>query len=549
VVLVLAVSLFARTGNAASAPDAGLRPLHATHGAGARIVDDLGRTVILRGVNVNGLGEYYQEWPDLPSTLPLTDADFAEIAADGFNVVRLLITWSRLEPSPGAIDTAYLDRIEETVAMAKAHDVYVLLDMHQDAWGPHVDTPDGVMCPPGLTPAVGWDGAPEWATALVGTPLTCTIGGTRELSASAETSFTQFYADLDGVQQHLIDVWTAVAQRFANEPAVAGYDLLNEPNPGMVPGVTDYTLLGLFYGRVIAAIRSVDTAHTIFFEPAVITGPLAVPAPLPVFSNDTNLVYAPHLYNESISILPGTIEDGFANAATAAARYGTPFFSGEWGWFGEGAVDQPFIERYASNEDARMVGGTWWQWKQACGDPHAIGTRGHRPSCAGKSIYSDGLITRAQENVDVLTRAYPRAAPGVLASINAQVATGSVRVTGVADAADVRADLWVPARCGSPIAVGTNIGPSTTADVPGGSRVTVPVVAASAYEITIVCAQSVTSGAIGTTPATGGDDSGALVAAAIVAFALGVRRVRSVRRRRSGARHRPSDRYRWPARC
>ncbi|MEY2468733.1 MAG: endoglycosylceramidase, partial [Actinomycetota bacterium] len=432
VLLAAAVVLseFAPTWHAASAAEPGLRPLHATHGAGARIVDDLGRTVILRGVNVNGLGEYYQEWPDLPSTLPLTDADFAEIAADGFNVVRLLITWSRLEPSSGAIDAAYLDRIAATVAMAKAHDIYVLLDMHQDAWGPHVDTPDGVTCPPGLTPAVGWDGAPEWATALVGTPLTCTIGGTRELSASAETSFTQFYADLDGVQQHLLDVWTAVARRFANEPAVAGYDLLNEPNPGMVPGVTDYTLLGAFYGRVIGAIRSVDAKHAIFFEPAVITGPLAVPAPLPVFSNDTNLVYAPHLYNESISILPGTIEDGFANAATAAARYGTTFFPGEWGWFGDSAAAQPFIERYASNEDAHMVGGTWWQWKQACGDPHAIGSRGHRPSCAGKSIYSDGLVTRAQKNVDVLTRAYPRAAPGTLTSINAPVAGGSPRVTG-----------------------------------------------------------------------------------------------------------------------
>ena len=256
---------------------------------------------------------------------------------------------------------------------------------------------------------------------------------------------------MNGVQTHLIDVWREVARRFANEPAVAGYDLLNEPNPGMTPGVNDYALLGLFYGRVITAIRSVDTNHTIFFEPAVITGPLSVPAPLPIFSNDTNLVYAPHLYNESISILPGSIEQGFANAATAAQRFGTTFFSGEWGWFGSSATDQPFIERYAANEDANLIGGTWWQWKQACGDPHAIGTRGHRPPCAGKSIYSDGLPTRSPGNLAVLTRAYPRAAPGRLMSINATVATGAVRVAGVdARAGDV-ADLWVPARCASPV--------------------------------------------------------------------------------------------------
>ena len=32
------------------------RPLRATSGDGARVVDDLGRTVLLRGVNLNGLG-------------------------------------------------------------------------------------------------------------------------------------------------------------------------------------------------------------------------------------------------------------------------------------------------------------------------------------------------------------------------------------------------------------------------------------------------------------------------------------------------------------
>ncbi len=129
--------------------------LAATRGEGARVVDDLGRTVLLRGVNVNGLGEYYQEHADLPSTLPLTHDDLRQIASHGFDVVRLILSWSRLEPQPGVIDETYLDRIEEVVGWAPDEDVYVLLDMHQDAWGPHVGTPDGVVCPPGLEPRHG----------------------------------------------------------------------------------------------------------------------------------------------------------------------------------------------------------------------------------------------------------------------------------------------------------------------------------------------------------------------------------------------------------
>ncbi len=449
------------------------------------------------------------------------------MAADGFNVVRLIITWSRLEPQPGQINAAYLDRIAATVAQAKAHDIYVLLDMHQDAWGPYVDTPDGVTCPPQTTAAVGWDGAPEWATALVGTPLTCTLGGTRELSTSVQTSFSNFYANVGGVQDHLVSAWRAVAQRFAHEPAVAGYDLLNEPNPGMTPGVNDYALLGLFYGQAIAAIRTVDTTHAVFFEPAVITGPLPTPGPIVISSTDTNLVYAPHLYNESISILPGTIEDGFANAATAASTYGTPFFSGEWGWFGDNAANQPFIERYAQNEDARMIGGTWWQWQQACGDPHAVGRRHNRPSCAGKSVYSDGLVTRSAANVAVLTRPYPRAAPGTLTSINASVQSGALTITGVADKAGAVADLSVPPRCATPVVTGTNIGVSSTTVFGGVRRVAVAVTAIGDYRIVVVCPVAavgpVTTNA-GAIPATGGEEAPALSLTAIAVVLVAARR-------------------------
>ncbi len=522
---------------AAAAPEGPARqvdhPLRATSGDGARVVDDLGRTILLRGVNLNGLGEYHQEHADLPATLPLTERDLAGIAANGFDVVRLLLSWSRLEPTPGQIDTAYLDRIAEVVGWARAHDVYVLLDMHQDAWGPAVVTPDEVTCPPPLEPAVGWDGAPAWATQLAGTVATCRLDQ-RELSVAVQASFSAFFADLGGVQGHLVDTWAAVASRFAADPTIAGYDLLNEPNPGLTPGVDDYVLLGAFYERVLSAIRGAEAAtaggrtHIGFFEPAVLTGQVATPGPLPGLFGDGDLVYAPHLYNESIGILPGSIEEGFEAAASAAASYGTTFLSGEWGWFGDAAADQAKIERYAAAEDAHLVGGTWWQWAQACGDPHAVPARHERPPCAGHSPYSDGLVTRSPANVDVLSRAYPRAAPGVLASIDADVRSGELVVTGTADRPGVEADLWAPARCAAPTVSGTNVGPADARAVGGGWRIAVPVPDVGPYRIALACdppaapSPSSTAAAGGgqRLPATGEGDARGWVAASLLGLAL-----------------------------
>lgn len=472
--------------------------LQATMGDDARVVDDLGRTVILRGVNVNGLGEYYQEFDDLPSTLPLTEDDFAEMATLGFNVVRLIVSWSRLEPQRGVFDHAYIERIAETVNWARAHDLYVLLDMHQDAWGPWVFTPDGVSCPPPTQAAVGWDGAPQWATAQLGGIFTCRLA-LREASLVVQTSFQNFYLDNDGIQTELVKTWATLAQRFSADPIIAGYDLLNEPNPGFTAGVNDYLLLGRFYDRALQAIRAAESAvpggfsHIGFFEPEVLVPMLNLPTPSPApgFSADGNLVYAPHLYNESINPTPATIEDGFTTAANAASSHGTTFFSGEWAWFGDPAIDAPKVARYAAQEDAYRIGGAWWGWKGACGDPHRIQSRGNRPDCASTaSTFVDGLVTSPREITTILDRAYPRAAPGTLTSIQADIASGSLAVTGKADRAAVAADLWLPARCAKPTVSGLNVGPATSRAVPGGWRISVPIPAADDYRIDITCAKN-----------------------------------------------------------
>ena len=64
---------------------------------GGHIADSQGREVILRGVNVNSLGEYWKGTDNKP-VLPLDRRDPGRIARIGWNTVRLIVSWSKVEP-------------------------------------------------------------------------------------------------------------------------------------------------------------------------------------------------------------------------------------------------------------------------------------------------------------------------------------------------------------------------------------------------------------------------------------------------------------------
>jgi endoglycosylceramidase len=423
-----------------------LRPLHATRGNDSGVFDDRGRQVLLRGVNVNQLGDYYQDDPSLDPVIPLRRSDFAQIAAIGFNSVRLVLSWSALEPRRGAFDERYLKRIRKAVAWARDHRLYVVLDMHQDAWGKHIATPPGETCPPGFQPAIGWDGAPRWATITDGLS-TCRIQ-LREVSPAVAQAFTNFYADRDGIQDRLVRTWARLARSFARDPIIAGYDLLNEPHPGFAPGPHAATLLGAYYGRVIDAIRKAEDGvsggrhHIVFFEPNVEWSATAQTAtPPPSFTDDENIVFAPHLYagsltaDRALGISALSPSEGFELAQATAGVYRTTFWSGEWGWFGDPDDDRPLIEQYAEEEDEHLVGGAWWSWKQACGDPHVVGTPGNHPDTVSPSLNRYDCPEQEPLGIPattrrVLSRPYPLAAPGRLRGLRTDPATGAITVTG-----------------------------------------------------------------------------------------------------------------------
>ena len=452
---------------AASAPEGFLRA------EGRLITDGDGNQVLLRGVNVNQLVDFYQPQPDVAATRPLTEDDFAGIAAQGFNVVRLNLSWSALEPERGEFDAEYVERVTDAVGWAKQHGVRVVLDMHQDSWF-NGATEEGTACRPGTDPMWGYDGAPAWATITDAAPR-CQFQG-RDISPAGNRAFQHFYFDTDGVQGALVDTWGRLAAVFADEPAVAGYDLLNEPGFGETAPVTTSLLLGRYYDRAIEAIRAAGAPQIVFVEPSILWSGLGFDSgPTPGFTDDRNIVFSPHLYAESLTMdrslgIPPIVgmDRQFVLAQRVADEYGAPLWSGEYGYWGDDADVVDRLGRYADAEDANRLGSAYWVWKQACGDPqNGIGPTGN------------GLMVQDCETGDdaaprddllrILSRAYPQSAPGVLTSLDAEGAT--VELSGTVEQPGCGLEVWVPGDA-EPDVQTTGITDVEATAVPGGWSVT-----------------------------------------------------------------------------
>ncbi|GIH02619.1 hypothetical protein Rhe02_06860 [Rhizocola hellebori] len=471
---------------AAVTASGGLERLHllpAADGKDLPVIGDVtGRQVILRGVNVNQLIDYYQRDPSIPATEPLTDNDFAQMAAMGFNVARLGMSWSRLEPLRGEFDDSYLRQISAAVASAKAHGIYVVLDMHQDAWGNALARP-AQQCGGGTEPTKGWDGAPAWATLTDGT-LHCQFLA-RDLAPAVATAFSNFYTDRDGIQSELIRAWAYVAREFANEPAVAGYDLLNEPGIGANPPVSSALLLGRYYDAAITAIRAAERAgqgfpHLAFFEPSVLWSGLAFDVtPPPGFTSDRQIVFAPHPYSESITmdqsfgLTIASIERNLTVSSRAAASYGAALWMGEWGWFGDPATDGAKVTRFGAAQDRLGIGGAFWVWKQGCGSPETGADAKTSGNLIGLDCVTGASIAPPTGFAKPLSRAYPRAFPGRLDNLAATPADGGLTLSATVgpEAVNCQLDIWVPGDA-TPKLTTEGVADIRSAKVFGGWRIT-----------------------------------------------------------------------------
>jgi endoglucanase len=210
---------------------------------GTAITGRDGQAVFLKGVSLGN-----EVWTN--ATLPDDHAeiDFARLAAMGANSTRFLLNYRTFEDdaAPGVYKASGWGWIDQNIAWAKANGIYLILNMH---------------VPPGGFQSNGEGGA--------------------------------LWSDPSN-QDRLTALWTAIARRYAGEPVIAGFGLLNEPLP-----LVDLQQWHDLATRLARAIRSVDTNHLIFVErPLGVAGSFASDPDRYLFTiADPNAVYEFHFYD------------------------------------------------------------------------------------------------------------------------------------------------------------------------------------------------------------------------------------------------------------
>ncbi|MEU1629884.1 cellulase family glycosylhydrolase [Streptomyces sp. NPDC020096] len=295
-----------------------------TIGGHTYLADARGRAIQLHGLN-------------LGKSDTVTESGVAGLAASGFNLMRLDIQWSRVEPQRGHYDTGYLRYLDRVLGWADRYRVLVLVDWHQDVYGPRF----------------GGDGLPRWATRTDGLPFHHNPDDwfADYFQPAVQAAFRHLYDDVD-LRAAQSAAYRTVARALRGHRSLLGYDLFNEPS-GPFPGdPTDPKVqlaasaalergrLAAMYRRVIAAIRAVDQRAWLFVEPTVLVGE-GVPTRLPGFTDPrrgpARLGYAPHYYDTAVeSGADWNPKDGFIAAYESAigrypAAHRLPVLVGEWG--------------------------------------------------------------------------------------------------------------------------------------------------------------------------------------------------------------------------
>jgi endoglycosylceramidase len=349
---------------------------------GRWLTDATGRVVTLHGVN-----EVEKAAPYYPAAAGFDADDARFLAEHGFTVVRLGVVMQGVMPEPGRVDHDYIEALAGSVrALAREH-IFVLLDFHQD----------------GFSPKYNGNGLPDWMAIDDGllNPPDAVFPLYYIQNPAMQRAFESFWAnrpgpDGVGIQDSYVEALTAVAERFARQPYVLGYELMNEPWPGATwqpcvapAGCVDLeqSLLVPFHRKATAAIRAVSPSQQVYVEPFVLFnfGQSATSIP----GADPDNVLSFHSYALDVAGEEGVV----ANALAAAQRDQVPPVATEFG----ATLDVPTLQRLTGQLDDALISWMFWHYQE---------------DILPRNVPADLDNVRSLDAFRALTRPYPVALTG-----------------------------------------------------------------------------------------------------------------------------------------
>ena len=308
---------------------------------GRAIVNESGDTILLRGMGLGGwmlqegymmqtsgiantqhelrakietlIGEadteqFYETW----RANHVRKVDIDSLKSWGFNSVRLPMHYNLFtlpvedEPVEGQqtwIDTGF-ELTDSLISWCRQNQMYVILDLHAAPGGQGYDQAISDYDP-------------------------------------AKLSLWESEANRDKT----VALWKKLAERYAAEPAVAGFDLINETNWNMAGNTPLRELLQ----EITDSIRTVDTSHIIFVEGNWFANDFTGLTP----PWDDKLVYSPHKYWSTND------QNSIQWVLDIMDQYDVPIFVGESGensnvWFRDA------VRLFEDHK----IGWAWWPMKK-----------------------------------------------------------------------------------------------------------------------------------------------------------------------------------------
>ena len=411
--LLVACSSSSSSGTVSVQPPATRTDPAAVHVVGTVFRDGQGRQLLFRGYNAKVTTVFDVTFSDgrVPEeTFPdLSETEVSRIEQLGWNVIRLPVSWSGLEPHPQQYAQAFLTKLDAVLAMAKQHHFYVLIDMHQDAYSKEI----------------GEDGEPLWA---IVPPPTMLLQGpysdSRRTTGQVLQAGYSFFANANATDgRALQDAYAAAVQQIVRHvvgnPVVLGYEAFNEPV------LLHLDELHAFHEKLADAVHAIDADAPLLFEPVATRNQFDVAEiPAQPWSHGP-ASYAVHIYTCWFSSCtpsnwstedPSALAPSMAHADQERAGWGTPLFVTEFG------CDQTLVQ-----------GPAWMSAELDLQDQYVVSSTAWEFSGLGSWGFHDDSGNERPATTFVMARMFPRAVAGTIVKIERPKA-GDMVVTYTANA-------------------------------------------------------------------------------------------------------------------